>query len=565
MKCIKPARVTIPAVVSMAALGSALLPASLTPHTVKAASPIYMVSDDAFHPTGFTRLFSPYIATTMDYTWGAVFEPLMIITPVGGGHTYPWLASGYTYGDSGKTLTVTLRPNLKWSDGQPLTASDVAFTFNYGKKYTAADQNGLWAGKYLQSVSATNPTTVVFKLTSADSTLLPNIVSNIKIIPEHQWSKITNPGTYANPNPVGSGPFANVTNFTSQEFIYAKNKYYWQPLAYDGIKVPNFLDNNGANTAMEHGDLDWTGNFVADIQRAYVAKDPAHFHYYFAQTNPLGLWFNDLKYPYSLVGFRKALSYAVDRQRISNFAENGYELPADATGIKRIFPTWYNSTLDAQSTALSSYNPSKAQQLLLSMGFKMKNGQLYDPHGAKVSFTMVVPTGWSDWVLTLQLLAQDFKKIGIDASYKTIDQATWFSKSQAGQLDAHIHWTGYNVSPYYTYYSYMSRQSFTPIGTDASLNGQNNWERYTSSEATNLFAQYRATTDLQKQKQLIDQIQRIQLRDFPYIPIMFSADWYTYSMLHFTGWPTAQNFYVRGSSNDYPDRTMVMTRLKPVM
>jgi peptide/nickel transport system substrate-binding protein len=563
MKLHPRVKVAAPCVLAAATLALALAPATTSARASR-ATPVYLVSYTSFHPTGFTRLFNPFNPDPMDFTVGAIYEPLMIITWASGGHTYPWLATGYRYSDGGKTLTVTLRKNLKWSDGQPLTAQDVAFTFNYGKAHPFADQNGLWAGKYLQSVTATSPTTVVFKLTKVDSTLLPFIVTNVKIVPQHIWSKISKPDTFTNPNPVGSGPFANVTNFSSQEFILARNKYYWQPLAYDGIKVPLFLDNAGADTARSKGELDWSGNFVADIQHVYVAKDPAHNHYYFAQVAPLGLWFNDQKYPYSLVGFRKALSLAIDRQRISNFAENGYELPADGTSIKGIFPTWYDRSLDAQSTALTTYNPAKARKMLLGMGFTLKNGQLYDPHGHKVSFTMVVPTGWSDWVLVLQLLTQEFKKIGIDASYKTIDQAAWFSKSQAGELDAHIHWTQFNVNPYYVYYSYMSKESYTPIGTDASLNGQANWERYVSPQATALLAQFRATTDVQKQHRIIDQVERIQLQDFPYIPIMTSADWYEYSTLHFTGFPTQQNFYVEGSLNAPYTRVMVMTRLKPV-
>jgi peptide/nickel transport system substrate-binding protein len=551
-----------PCLLAAATLALALAPATTAARAPRAA-PVYLVAYQSFHPTGFTRNFNPYNVNYMDFTRGAIYEPLIIINWASS-HTFPWLATGYKYSDGGKTLTVTLRPNLKWSDGQPLTASDVAFTFNYGKAHPYADQNGLWAGKYLQSVTASGPTTVVFKLTRADATLLPFIVSSVWIVPQHIWSKISKPDTYANPNPVGSGPFANVGKFSSQEILYTRNKYYWQPLAYDGIKVPLLIDNAGADTARSKGELDWSGNFVADVQHVYVAKDPAHNHYYFAQVAPLGLWFNDQKYPYSLVGFRKALSYAIDRQRISNFAENGYELPADGTGIKRIFPTWYDKSLDAQSTEMTTYNPDKARKMLLSLGFKLKNGQLYDPHGKKVSFTMVVPTGWSDWVLALQLLTQEFKKIGIDASYKTIDPASWFSKSQSGLLDAHIHWTNFNINPYYIYYSYMSKESFTPIGTDAYLNGQANWERYVSPQATALFAQFRATTDVQKQHRIIDQVQHIQLQDFPYIPIMHSASWYEYSTLHFTGFPTQQNFYIEASPNTYPSRTVVMTRLKPV-
>src|SRR5581483_10835136 len=248
-------------VIAPCLLAAATLALSFSPAAARSAkaAPVYLVSYVSFHPTGFTRLFNPFNPDPMDFTVGAIYEPLMIITWASGGHTYPWEATGYKYSNGGKTLTVTLRSNLKWSDGTPLTASDVAFTFNYGKAHPYADQNGLWAGKYLTSVTAPNPTTVVFQLTKFDTTLLPNILGNVKIIPQHIWSTIAKPDTYTNPNPVGNGPFTQVTNFSSQEYILGKNPYYWQPLAYDGIKVPLFLDNAGAATASAKGELDWQG------------------------------------------------------------------------------------------------------------------------------------------------------------------------------------------------------------------------------------------------------------------------------------------------------------------
>jgi len=78
----KRARAIGPALLGAAAVTGALIPGSFASvHTVRAAAPIYMVTNDAFHPTGFTRNFNPYVATNMDYTNGAIYEPLMIITP----------------------------------------------------------------------------------------------------------------------------------------------------------------------------------------------------------------------------------------------------------------------------------------------------------------------------------------------------------------------------------------------------------------------------------------------------------------------------------------------------
>src|SRR5205807_1192651 len=99
-----------------------------------------------------------------------------------------------------------------------------------------------------------------------------------------------------NPDPVGTGPFTQVQAFTTQEFILAKNPNYWQPgkPTFAGIKIPAYTGNDSADLAMAHGDIDWTDNFVPNIQRVYVARDPQHFHYYYDTHRPSNnLFFND--------------------------------------------------------------------------------------------------------------------------------------------------------------------------------------------------------------------------------------------------------------------------------
>jgi len=83
-----------------------------------AASPIYLTSTTNFHTT-FSRNFNPFLcgpATSLDFTCGAIYKPLIII---GGGHTYPWLATGYKWTDGNKTLLVFIRHGVKWSAGKP--------------------------------------------------------------------------------------------------------------------------------------------------------------------------------------------------------------------------------------------------------------------------------------------------------------------------------------------------------------------------------------------------------------------------------------------------------------
>jgi peptide/nickel transport system substrate-binding protein len=569
MKGLSRARLLAPAMLTAAALAGSLIPAATsTAHPAKAA-PIYLTTYQNFKTTMVRdfNLFDP--AGRMDFTHDGIYEPLMIVNvpPATNGKIYPWLATSYAWSNGNKTLTFTIRPNVKWSDGTPLTAQDVAFTFNYGKQYPAADQQGLWSKPaQLASVTASG-NTVSFNLTSVNTTIFNKIANNYDIIPQHIWSKVTNPTTFTNPNPVGSGPFTQVTDFTPQGFTLTKNPYYWQPMAFDGIHVPSFTDNNAALIANANGQLDQTGNFIPDCEKAYAAKNPAHFVCDYTTVGAIGLWMNDQQYPYSLPAFRKALSYAINREQIYKIGEYGYEPPSDALGVSGPWPSWMDPKLVAQAKAMAVYDPSKAEAALKAAGFTYKGNNLYDPKGNQVTLTLSVINGWSDWDLSMQIIQRDLKAVGIQARINLMQQPQWFDETGKGTLgggNGQLHWTNAGVTPYEYFYGFMSQGSYAPTGTDATLSGWSNYERYFSPQATAALQQFSQTTDTAKQHQLMDQVESIFLQDFPMIPLIYSADWSTYSTLHFTGWPTNADRYTSSSVNDEWARLLVWSRLKPV-
>jgi peptide/nickel transport system substrate-binding protein len=506
----------------------------------------------------------------MDFTTFGIYEPLMIVNipPATNGKIYPWLATSYAWSNGNKTLTFTISPGVKWSDGVPFTAQDVAFTFNYGKKYPVADQQGLFTKPaQLASVTASGDK-VIFQLTSVNTTIFRKIANQVVIVPEHIWSKVTNPTAFQNPNPVGTGPFTQVTDFTPQGFTLAKNPYYWQPMAFDGIHVPAFASTDAALVANAAGQLDQTGNFIPGCQQAYAAKNPAHFVCDYTTVGPVGLWFNDQQYPFSMPAFRKAISVAIDRQKIYKIGEYGYETPSDALGVAGPWPSWMDPSLTAQAKALATYNPAKAEAMLKAAGFTYKGSQLIDPKGSPVSFTLNVINGWSDWDTDMQIIQQEMKAIGIDASVNLMTQPVWFDQAYKGTApggNVQLHWVNTTATPYDYFYGIMSQESYAPIGVNASLNGGTNYERYVSPQATALFTQFSQTSDLALQHQLMNQVEAIWLKDLPMIPLVYSADWSTYSTLHFTGWPTNANRYTSSSVNDTWARLLVWSRLKPVL
>jgi peptide/nickel transport system substrate-binding protein len=345
--------------------------------------------------------------------------------------------------------------------------------------------------------------------------------------------------------------------------VLSRNPYYWQPLAYDGILVLAVVSGAG-NLALVSGELDWTGDFVPDIQRSYVDRDPAHFHYIYADTIPVGLYFDDERYPFSLPDFRKAISHAIDRRRISQTAEYGYELPSDALGLAVPYPSWVDPRLAARAKDMATYDILRARSMLAAAGFVRRNGQLYDPKGKKVAITLSVIGGWPDWVLALQIVQRDLRPLGIAATIQLMSDANWFDQAAKGELLAFLDWVNAGSTPYEMYDGFMSRESYVPIGADASLHGGTNWARYYDTEATDLLAQFRRTTDAAKQHAAMHRIEAIYLRDLPWIPVVYNADWYTYSTRHFTGFPTPSDLYVDGSPNNAYELVVVLTRLKPV-
>jgi peptide/nickel transport system substrate-binding protein len=554
-----------PALVGGLALVGSLVPAA---HTSAQSSPVYLNAFYQFKTT-MIRDFNPFdVAGQMDWTTNEIYEPLLVVNvpPATNGMIYPWLASAYSWTNGNKTLVLTARSGVKWSDGQPFTAQDIAFTFNYGKAHAVADQQGLWAGKYITSVTAKG-NKVYINLANVDTTILRTI-SLVNIIPQHIWASISNPAAFQNPNPVGTGTFTQVTDFTPQGFTLTKNPYTWQPsVAYDGIHDSSFSGNDAANLAMVDGQLDWTGNFVPNIQKVYVSKDPAHFHYDYASEEANGLWMNDQLYPYSLPDFRKALSHAIDRQKLYTIAEYGYQKPSDVIGLAGPFPQWADPSLAAAAQEAATYNIAEGKAILAKASFTWKGGKLYDPKGSPVTITLSVINGWSDWVLGMQIMQKGFEQLGIPTTINLMTQPDWYSQSGKGTLPGgglQLHWPQAGATPYNFYESFMSQESYTPFGVDVNTTGWNNWERYFSPEATNYLRQFRATSDLALQKKLIDQVQAIQLQDMPYIPTTYAADWYTYSTLHFTGFPTPDNFYTSGSPNDHWSNVLVISRLKPV-
>lgn len=517
----------------------------------------------------FVKNFNPYTATGLPsgaFVQGAFYEPL-IVTGEGGLKPVPWLARSWRWSNGNRTLTLNIAHGVKWSDGKPLTSLDVVYSLTAGQQNAVMDKIGLTrAGNNVQSIHSNGPYTVVITLKTPDSQFISSILNGQFIVPQHIWSKVSDPATFTNPNPVGSGPFDRITRFTTQDYVFSKNPSYWQP----GMpKIPcleyvQAASNDSALALIQSGQVDWTHNFVPNVEQAYVSKDPKHFHAFYATTAyPISLVFDDTQYPYSLVAFRKALSLAIDRNSVSRLGEYGYAPPVDALGLGGLFPKWVvDPSVKAQAKQMATFNPTAAKQLLTSNGFTYKGSQLIDPKGNPVTLDIHVISGWSDWVASNQIITKDLSNIGISSQVALEpDWGSWFPNASATKNPTLLWQGGSQGSPYGYFYANLSQNAFIPSGQDATVSG--NWEHYASGQATSLLSQWKTTLDPKRQQQIATQLERIWLADLPIVPLFIGPRWSTYSTKYFHNFDSPRNFWGDPIFTTFPDNILSFTRIEP--
>jgi peptide/nickel transport system substrate-binding protein len=509
----------------------------------------------------WTCNFNPFNLSYIQFSLGTVYEPLVFVNTLQNANATPWLASKWVWGSGNKTLTFTIRHGVKFTNGTPLTAADVVFTFNMMKKFKVNDINAVWS--VLSSVKQQGSDQVVMTFKSAAVPYFYYIADQVPIVSQAIWSKIANPVTYPDKNPVGTGPFkATSSTCSPQNIKYVANTHYWQPgkPKIGTVNYPSFLSNDTANTYLANGQAQWGSQFIPNIKSFYLAKNP-HYRYWFPPLANVSVFIN-LKDPIlKNVAVRQAMAYAINRQRVSTIGEYGYEPASNQTGIVTpTFSSWLNSSTAAQFGNNYAYNPAKAEQVLTAAGFKKGSDGIFAKGGHKLSFTIINNGGYSDWVASVNVIQQNLKAVGIQLTPQNLASTSWQSKVYAGQFQLAYNSETGGPSPYYELRQWLYSANSAPIGTAAG----SNWERYSNPATDALINQYSATTSTATQHAIVNKLEQVMLKEVPVIPITESVDWYQYDTGSFTGWVTQSNPYAQPSPYNYPDWEQILLHLVPI-
>ena len=503
---------------------------------------------------GFNPLNSSYNLLSVGFT----YEPLVYVNPLQNGKTTPMLATSWTWGAGNKSLTFTIRQGVKWSDGTPMTAADVAYTFNLIKKYPTLDLTGVWS--VLSSVTATAPYTVTMDFSTVAVPYFYYIADQTPIVPQHIFSTIANPATASISHPIGTGPYL-MSKCSPQNITYTANPHYWQPglPRIHTLQYPAFTSNNTANDTLASGQAQWGAQYIPDIQAFYTSKNP-NFHYWFPPVLNVSMVPNLTNPLLSNVKVREAISYAIDRDKVSTIGESGYEPPANQTGI--VTPT-FSSSLDSQALASwgNEYDPAKAKALLESAGFHPgSDGIMTNAAGQKLQFTVINIGDYSDWVASMQVIQQDLRAVGISITPDNLSNTDYQADLFDGNYQlAYVEQHTFGPGPYYELNNWLNSANTAPVGKQAA----SNYERYSNPATDKLLNQYSTTTDPATQQSIMNQLQQVMLGQVPIIPVVEGVDWYQYDTASFTGWPTSSNPYAQPPVWAFPDNEQVLLHLSP--
>ncbi|MGF1490254.1 MAG: ABC transporter substrate-binding protein [Prochloraceae cyanobacterium] len=475
------------------------------------------------------------------------------------GEIVPDLAKSWEISQNGLRIVFTLREGLKWSDGKPLTADDVVFTYNeliFNEEIPTSSRDVYKIGqsRQLPKVRKIDDLRVEFTLPEPFAPFLGNTTSQ-HILPAHilrstlqqrdEQGRLKFLSTWGINTPVeeivASGPYKLKEYVPSQRIVFEKNPNYWQKdeagnqLPYIDRIVWGIVESQPtALIQFRSGSVDALGvtpQYFALLKQEAERGDFTIYNggpvygtmFFFFNLNqgsregkPLvdpikSRWFNNVK-------FRQAVAYAVDRQRMVNNIYRGLgQLQNSSVSFQSPF---YNENIKVYD-----YNPEKAKQLLLEAGFRYNDaGELLDDRGNRVTFVLNTNAGNVTREAIGTQIAQDLAKIGIKVDFVPVAWNTLIDRlsNSLEYESALLSFTGSNEpndgANLWSVDGNLHMFNQKPGPGQDPLQGRvvADWER----EIEDLFIQGAQELDFEKRKAIYDRAQEIVAEQLPFIYLM---------------------------------------------
>ena len=424
----------------------------------------------------------------------------------------------------GKVWTIHIRSGVKFQDGVPLTAADVAFTYNYIIKNNMANYLNYVAG--IETVKALNPTTVQF--TCAHPMALGYMeTQSVPILPEHIWAHVSPQAAMASygdrPPIIGSGPFETVGYVKGTYIEMVRNPTYWGPKpAVDAIYFEMYQNAETMVSDLRAGRLDgaW-GIPVAQFTQLQSVKGVKAIAYPFYEWDYLQ--FNCYDKASSLGNpvlrdwrFRNALNYAIDKQRLCGLAYGGLAQPATTI----ITPnTFTNPDYHWQPPASEAYtfDLAKANQLLDQAGYRRGANGLRLYKGRPIVLRLEATTDQPECQIEAKLITGWLQQLGLTIKLSVVDSGAL----EADMYNAH----GSTWEPNFDLIVWEWTGYFDPGQTLNALTtseiGNLNDPYWSNAEYDKLAVEQESAVDPQQRQAIIWRMQQIMYQQSPWIPTTY--------------------------------------------
>ena len=372
----------------------------------------------------------------------------------------PALAESWEVSDDELTWTFRLRPGVTFHDGSPLTAEDVAFSYNriIDEELTNVDKFSA-----VTSVEAPDPATVVIQVDRPVPNMLTNLggFKGMAIVSRRNVES----GEIAT-HPIGTGPFAFANQRSGDSITLVANPDYWDGAPdISGVRFRFISEPSTALSALQAGEIDWTDSVppqrvqqLRNDESITLAVEPSNDYWYLA--------LNEAREPWNDVRVRQAIAYAIDRDAIVQATSYG--------------------TAAKNQLAIPEGNPWYVPYDRYAEGGLDKARELLDEAGASPrNLDMLVTTDYPETVTAAQIVADNLAPLGITVNIRTVDFATWLDEQNKGNFDMlMMGWLG-NIDPDDFYYA----QHHT--------DGTSNAQKFSDPEVDRLLDAGRVETDRQ--------------------------------------------------------------------
>ena len=448
----------------------------------------------------------------------------------------PEIATSWTVSPDQKVWTFKIRQGVKWQDGQPLTASDVAFSYNYIIDNQISTYTNYVDG--IKKAVVVDPSTVQMICSRPKANMLSTI---IPIVPEHIWSKVSGKAATTSfqnpPSIVGSGPF-QVVEWKKGSFIRLKaNSSYWGGAPkIDEILFQTYTSADTMSSDLKSGAIDAAVELpLAQVPNMTTTPGLTVIKGTHWRFNELG--FNCYDSPDSLGNpvlldqkFRHAMNWAVDRQKIASIAFFGQATPGST-----LLPPYSKYHWEPPADQAYTYDPAKAKAELAAAGYKDVNGDGFveTKAGKALNLRVYVTTDSTENQTAAKLIVGYLKDVGVKTTLRVLDSGALLN-AQYNYVNG-----GKTFAPDYDMFIWYWTQDSDPsfmlnVPTKAQIESWNDTCWWTP-EFDKLYTQQNETIDVAKRIPLAQQAQQIAYQATPYVIFAYPNEMEAYRGDRWTG------------------------------